>query len=147
MTPAQVAMVQDSFKKVVPIAATAADLFYDRLFTIAPQVRQLFPDDLRQQKTKLIGMLATAVGNLHQMDQIIPAVKDLGRRHVSYGVTAEHFEPVGEALLWTLAQGLGSDFTPPVRAAWTEVYMTLSRVMKDAAAQAGTHAAELPPAA
>ena len=75
MTPEQVAMVQDSFKKVVPIAGTAADLFYDRLFTIAPDVRPLFPDDLKEQKKKLITMLATAVGNLHQVETIIPAVR------------------------------------------------------------------------
>jgi hemoglobin-like flavoprotein len=136
MTPEQVTMVQDSFKKVVPIADTAADLFYDRLFAIAPEVRPLFPDDLKDQKKKLIGMLATAVTNLHQVSTILPAVEDLGKRHVSYGVTAKHYEPVGAALLWTLEQGLGPDFTPPVKAAWTEAYTTLAGVMQGAAATA-----------
>jgi hemoglobin-like flavoprotein len=134
MTPEQAAVVQDSFKKVIPIAATAADLFYDRLFAIAPHVRTLFPDDLREQKIKLIGMLATVVSNLHQVEQIIPNVEDLGRRHVRYGVTAEHYEPVGAALLWTLEQGLGAEFTLPVRAAWGAAYTTLSGAMKSAAA-------------
>lgn len=129
-------MVQDSFRKVVPIADTAADLFYDRLFTIAPEVRPLFPDDLKEQKKKLITMLATAVTNLHQVETILPAVENLGKRHVSYGVTAKHYEPVGAALLWTLEQGLGSDFTPPVKAAWTEAYTTLAGVMTGAAATA-----------
>lgn len=134
MTPEQVAMVQDSFKKVVPIAGTAADLFYNRLFEIAPEVRPLFPDDLKEQKKKLIAMLATAVTNLHQVETIVPAVQELGKRHVAYGVTAQHYEPVGAALLWTLEQGLGADFTPPVKAAWTETYMTLAGVMQNAAA-------------
>jgi len=134
MTPEQVTMVQDSFKKVVPIAATAADLFYNRLFEIAPEVRPLFPDDLAEQKKKLIAMLATAVTNLHQVGTIIPAVEALGKRHAGYGVTAKHYEPVGAALLWTLEQGLGPDFTPPVKAAWTETYMTLAGVMQNAAA-------------
>lgn len=133
MTPEQVAMVQESFKKVVPIASTAADLFYGRLFEIAPEVRPLFPDDLASQKKKLIGMLATAVANLHQVEKIIPAVEDLGRRHVAYGVTAKQYEPVGAALLWTLEKGLGDAFTPPVKAAWTETYMTLAGVMRGAA--------------
>lgn len=133
MTPEQVKLVQDSFKKVVPIAGTAADLFYDRLFAIAPEVRSLFPNDLTEQKKKLIQMLATAVTNLHQVETILPAVEDLGRRHVTYGVTAKHYEPVGAALLWTLEQGLGSDFTPPVKAAWTETYMTVAGVMTKAA--------------
>ena len=126
MTPEQVTLVQDSFKKVVPIADTAADLFYDRLFTVAPEVRPLFPEDLKQQKKKLIAMLATAVTNLHQVNAIVPAVQDLGRRHAGYGVTAKHYVPVGVALLWTLEQGLGAEFTPPVRSAWTEAYLTLA---------------------
>lgn len=134
MTPEQVCMVQDSFKKVVPIADTAADLFYDRLFTIAPDVKPLFPSDLREQKKKLITMLATAVNNLHQVETILPAVQTLGKRHVAYGVTAQHYEPVGAALLWTLEQGLGPDFTPPVKAAWTQAYTTLAGAMKAAAA-------------
>ena len=142
MTPAQVALVQDSFKKVIPIAATAADLFYDRLFAIAPEIRQLFPADLRQQKLKLVAMLATAVGSLHDIHSILPAVEESGRRHVAYGVLPDHFEPVGAALLWTLEQGLGSDFTPPVKEAWTEAYMILSGAMKNAA----TNAVALQPA-
>lgn len=136
MTPEQVTMVQESFKKVVPIAGTAADLFYGRLFEIAPEVRPLFPEDLKEQKKKLIGMLATAVTNLHQVDKIMTAVQDLGRRHVEYGVTAKQYEPVGAALLWTLEKGLGDEFTPPLKAAWTETYMTLAGVMQNAAAGA-----------
>ena len=136
MTPEQVAMVQESFKKVVPIAGTAADLFYDRLFEIAPDVRPLFPHDMKEQKMKLITMLATAVTNLHQAEKIIPAVEALGKRHAAYGVTAAHYEPVGAALLWTLEQGLGPDFTPPLKAAWTETYMTLAGVMQRAATAA-----------
>ena len=141
MTPEQVAMVQESFKKVVPIAGTAANLFYGRLFEIAPEVRALFPEDLKEQKKKLIGMLATAVTNLHQVDKILTAVEDLGRRHVGYGVTAQQYEPVGAALLWTLEKGLGNDFTPPVKEAWTETYMTLAGVMQTAAAGAPKPAA------
>lgn len=133
MTPEQVTMVQDSFRKVVPIAGTAADLFYSRLFEIAPDVRPLFPDDLADQKKKLIAMLATAVTNLHQIDTIAPAVAGLGKRHLTYGVTAAMYEPVGAALLWTLEQGLDPEFTPPVKAAWTETYATLAGVMQKAA--------------
>ena len=136
MTPAKVQLLQDSFKKIVPIAATAADLFYDRLFTIEPELRSLFPQNLSQQKNKLMQMLATAVTNLHQMEKILPAVQALGRRHVDYGVTDIHYEIVGEALVWTLEQGLGDDFTPPVREAWTETFLTVSGVMKNAAAAA-----------
>ncbi|SKA04190.1 Hemoglobin-like flavoprotein [Enhydrobacter aerosaccus] len=129
MTPQQIALVQTSFQKVVPIAGTAADLFYNRLFEIAPGVRALFPADLSEQKKKLMAMLATAVTNLHRLDAILPAVKALGERHRSYGVADDHYAPVGAALLWTLEQGLGDDFTPETKAAWTEVYTALAAVM------------------
>ena len=75
MTPQQIELVQTSFKKVVPIAGTAADLFYDRLFEIAPEVRSMFPQDLTEQKKKLMGMLGTAVGSLHKLETILPAVQ------------------------------------------------------------------------
>ena len=115
MTPKQIALVQTSFKSVAPIASKAADLFYDRLFETAPEVRSMFPADLSGQKVKLIAMLGTAVNNLHQLDVILPAVRDLGSRHRRYGVTTEHYAPVGAALLWTLEQGLGSSFTTDVK--------------------------------
>jgi hemoglobin-like flavoprotein len=130
MTPQQIELVQASFKKVVPIAGTAADLFYDRLFEIAPPVRTLFPSDLTEQKVKLMAMLGTAVSNLHQIDTILPAVKALGERHKGYGVTPDHYAPVGAALLWTLEKGLGPDFTPETKEAWTAVYTALAGAMK-----------------
>jgi hemoglobin-like flavoprotein len=132
MTPQQIELVQTSFKKVVPIAGTAADLFYDRLFETAPEVRSMFPQDMKEQKTKLMAMLGTAVANLHKLDEILPAVKALGQRHKGYGVTAAHYAPVGAALLWTLEKGLGPDFTPAVKEAWTETYTALAGVMTSA---------------
>jgi hemoglobin-like flavoprotein len=132
MTPQQIELVQKSFQKVVPIAATAADLFYNRLFEIAPETRALFPADMAEQKKKLMAMLVTAVTNLHRLDEILPAVKDLGRRHKGYGVTEDQYAPVGAALLWTLEKGLGPEWTPELQAAWTEVYTALAAVMANA---------------
>src|SRR5260370_37883119 len=104
VTPQQIELVQTSFKKVVPIAGTAADLFYDRLFEIAPEVRSMFPQDLAEQKKKLMGMLGTAVGNLHTLETILPAVQDLRKRHNGYRVTAAHHAPGRAAVLWPPAQ-------------------------------------------
>lgn len=129
MTPEQVKLVQDSFAKVAPIAPQAADLFYGRLFEVAPSVRTLFPDDLSEQKKKLMGMLATVVNGLDKLDTILPAASALAKRHVDYGAAPEHYPVVGGALLWTLEQGLGDAWTPPVAEAWTEAYGTLSGFM------------------
>ncbi|MEO0763940.1 MAG: globin family protein, partial [Pseudomonadota bacterium] len=126
MTPEKVALVQESFKKVAPIADTAADIFYDKLFLMAPDVRPMFPEDMSEQKKKLMQMIGTAVSNLHQADIIVGAVEDLGRRHVGYGVEERHYDVVGAALLDTLAAGLGDAFTAEVKDAWTETYGLLA---------------------
>lgn len=142
MTPDQVALVQSSFEKVRPIADTAAQLFYDRLFEIAPEVRPLFTGDMREQGRKLMTMLATAVASLDKLEKIVPAIQELGRRHASYGVREEHYGPVGEALLWALERGLGNDFTPDVKDAWAAVYTILSQTMQDAVQGRSARAAQ-----
>jgi hemoglobin-like flavoprotein len=133
MTPNQIKLVQTSFAQVAPIAATAADLFYGRLFEIAPPVRAMFPDDLSEQKKKLMAMLSTAVAGLNRLDTLMPAVQALGRRHAGYGVKAQHYASVGSALLWTLEKGLGEAFTPAVKDAWATTYIVLSTTMMNAA--------------
>ena len=105
-TAKDIILVQASFARVVPMQDAAADLFYSRLFAVGPELRELFPSDLRDQKRKLMQMIATAVGGLNNLDKIIPAVKALGARHSGYGVTAAHYAIVGETLLWTLERGL-----------------------------------------
>jgi len=134
MTPNQIKLVQTSFAQVAPIAATAADLFYGRLFEIAPHVRAMFPDDLREQKKKLMAMLGTAVAGLSHLETLVPAVQALGRRHAGYGVKAQHYASVGSALLWTLEKGLGTAaFTPEIKDAWATAYIVLSTTMMNAA--------------
>jgi hemoglobin-like flavoprotein len=134
MTPEQVALVRALFARVLPIADAAAALFYDRLFALDPSLRPLFRGDLRAQGRALMGMLRVAVQGLDRLDQIVPAVQALGRRHAGYGVRDEHYATVGAALLWTLERGLGEAFTPATRAAWTAVYTLLATVMQEAAA-------------
>ena len=136
MTPEKVQLVQQSFKKVVPIAGAAADIFYDRLFEIAPEVRPMFPEQMSDQKGKLMTTLAVAIQNLHHVDTIVPVIQNLAVKHLDYGVKDEHYTPVGEALLYTLEKGLGDDWTPELADAWTETYTTVATVMKDAAAKA-----------
>jgi nitric oxide dioxygenase len=126
VTPTQIALVQDSFAKVIPISEQAAVLFYDRLFEIAPQVKVLFPNDMAEQRRKLMVMLAAVVKGLGNLESILPAASALAKRHVSYGAKVEHYPVVGSALLWTLEKGLGDGWTPDVADAWTNVYGTLS---------------------
>lgn len=126
-------LVQSSFSKVVPIADKAAEIFYNKLFEMDPALKPLFKGDIKDQGAKLMSMIGTAVNGLDNLDSIVPAVQNLGKNHVKYGVEESHYDTVGGALLYTLEKGLGDDFTPDVKDAWTEVYNTLATVMKDAA--------------
>src|SRR5260221_3716502 len=122
MTPKQVTLVQDSFAKVALTSEAAALLFYDRLYDIAPQVRPMFPDDMIEQRRKLMTMLAGVVKGLGNLEQVLPAASALAKRHVSYGAKAEHYPVVGAALLWTLENGLGDGWTPEVAEAGGAAY-------------------------
>jgi len=133
MTPDQIALVRQSFAKVLPIRDAAAALFYDRLFTLDPSTRPMFRGDLKSQGAKLMAAIGAVVRSLDRIDTMLPTIRDLARRHVGYGVRNEHYAAVGSALLWTLEQGLGADFTPEVRDAWATAYGMLSAAMIEAA--------------
>lgn len=133
LTEAQKQLVFDSWEKVKPISETAASLFYEKLFELDPEVKPMFSkSDMKEQGKKLMQMIGVAVNGLNSLDKLIPAVQDLGKRHVGYGVTAQHYDTVGTALLDTLAKGLGDDFTPDTKEAWTITYTTIADVMKEA---------------
>jgi hemoglobin-like flavoprotein len=135
MTPDQAQLVRLSFVKVMDIKDAAGKLFYDRLFTIAPEVRPMFKGDIDAQARKLMDTLAVAIGSLKDSAALTVMLEQLSLRHVKYGVKPEHYGKVGEALLWTLDQGLGADFTPEVKAAWTALYGAVSMTMIAAAAR------------
>ena len=135
MTPKQIQLVQNSFSLVEPIADTAASLFYDRLFTLDPSLQPMFRGDMKHQRQKLMAALTLVVRGLHDINSIVRAVQHLGRTHAGYGVKDSHYQTVGEALIWTLGQGLGDAFTPDVEGAWLEAYTILATTMKAAAAE------------
>lgn len=131
-----------SWRLVVPIADTAADLFYRRLFELRPDYRQLFPEDMSNQKRKLVKMLAFIVKSLDWLDEqwkedvapnedLMLVVLAMGRRHsLLYRIPDSSYAVVGEALIWTLDYGLGDAFTPAVRNAWLRLYTYLATAMR-----------------
>jgi len=132
MNPEIVGHVRQSWAKVAPIAPLAAALFYNNLFALEPGLKSLFKGDMEIQGGKLVQMIDVAISKLDALDELVPALQGLGARHAAYGVEDEHYTMVGEALLSTLAQGLGDEFTAPVREAWTRVYEVMATVMMDA---------------
>jgi hemoglobin-like flavoprotein len=133
MTPQQIQTVKDSWRLIEPQPLEVAGLFYKRLFELDPALRPLFSGDLQAQGLKLMAALQQVVGALGHLDTVLPAVQQLARRHVGYGVQAAHYDTVGDALAWTLAQGLGAAATPELLQAWREAYDTLAGAMKAAA--------------
>ncbi|KQB42151.1 Globin domain-containing protein [Flavobacterium daejeonense] len=130
-----IALVQESFEKVKPIAPTAAKIFYSKLFELDPALKPLFPsgdEAMEAQGNKLMMMLSSAVAGLSNLEMLVPVLQNLGKRHVEYKVEPSHYNTVGAALLDTLAVGLGDDFTPEVKEAWASVYGTMATVMIDA---------------
>jgi nitric oxide dioxygenase len=133
MTPEQLQLFRSSFAKVAPIKDQAAALFYGRLFELDPSLRPLFKGDMAAQGAKLMVALGAVVASLDRLARILPAIRQLGRQHAAYGVRPDHYATVGEALIWTLQQAQGADFTPALRRAWTDAYGRLAWAMIAAA--------------
>ena len=132
MTPEQVVLVQDSWKRLQPVAHAAAALLYNRLFTLDPSLPLLFRGDIQEQGRKLMAMIGVAINALDRLEAIGPALQALGRRHAGYGVRDKHYSVVGDALIWTLAQKLGVAFTREVEDAWRGAYGMIVATMKQA---------------
>jgi len=130
-------LVQTSFKKVAPIASTAGEIFYAKLFELDPELKKIFPADdaeaMKGQGNKLMTMISSAVAGLSNLDKLVPILQNLGKQHVDYKVEPSHYKTVGTALIGTLEAGLGDDFTPDVKEAWIETYGVMSSVMQTAA--------------
>jgi nitric oxide dioxygenase len=137
----QIALVQSSFQQVLPIAETAGVLLYERIFTLAPEARSLFDDDIRPQARRLMAAVKLAVDGLGDLDRVAPYLIKLGARHFGYGVKPEHFDVGGEALMWTLEQGLGDAFTPATRDAWAAAWDVVAGAMLTGMAEAELHGA------
>ena len=142
MTPRQVALVQESWKLVQPIADRAAKLFYMRLFSLEPSVQRLFTGDMTEQGRKLMSMISVAVNSLARLESIAPAVQALGRRHAGYGVQKHHYAVVEAALIWTLAVGLDEKFTRETEEAWRTAYRVLATTMQSDNTEEKTHAGQ-----
>ena len=134
MTPEQIQIVKLTFAQAVANKQAVGRIFYDRLFAIAPETKPLFKGDIDAQSRKLIDTLALAIGMLRDMPSLVATLESLGERHAGYGVKGEHYKPVGEALLWTLENGLGAAFTADARVAWTALYAAVAEVMRKSAA-------------
>jgi nitric oxide dioxygenase len=136
MTPEQVGLVKSTFIFAIPVSEAVARDFYGRLFGSCPHLRRLFSGNMAVQRQKLMLTLTSIVRDLDRLDRLVPAVSELARRHVGYGVRDEYYAPVGIALIEALRGALGARFTAEVEAAWIAAYDLLSSAMMQAARKA-----------
>ena len=130
MAPRQKALVRTTFDEIVPIAETAAAIFYTRLFELDPSLRPMFSINLDVQGRKLMEMIAAVVHGLDDIEALMPTVRALGKRHAGYGVQDDRYETVAVALLSTLELGLRAALTAEVREARETVYLLLADTMR-----------------
>ncbi len=142
MTPAEIDMVKTTFIQILPQADEFGPKFYEHLFGLDPALKEMFKEDIAVQSKKLMRMLATLVAGIDSLETIVPTLEALAIRHVGYGVRDEHYNAVGQSLLWTLDQQLGEAFTPQVKNAWTATYVLIAETMKAAARDATDHSAK-----
>jgi hemoglobin-like flavoprotein len=133
MQAQQIQLVRASFAAVRLTVSQPGALFYDNLFAVDPSLRNLFHGSIAQQGERLMTMIGSALDLLDRPAILLPVLRQLGARHVGYGVRERHYAAVGSALIRTLEQGLGIAFTDDVRTAWVELYGTISSTMIDAA--------------
>lgn len=133
MTPDEIWSIQDSFSHITPQAEAAGVRFYTRLFAIAPELRPLFDGDMRTQGMKFMTTLGVVVKAFSDFQAMLPLARQLAVDHVAFGVRPDHYAPVGEALVWTMRETLGREFTEDVQDAWARAYRLLSSEMIKAA--------------
>jgi methyl-accepting chemotaxis protein len=128
--------LETSFDLVAPRGDELMDEFYSRLFAAAPSVRPLFPDDMKRQKTMLLGALVLLRKSLRDLDAIVPKLRELGARHVAYGARPEHYPVVGSVLIASLAAVAGDAWTPEYEQAWSEAFDVVAATMLAGAEEA-----------
>ncbi|WP_321472188.1 globin domain-containing protein [uncultured Paludibaculum sp.] len=131
--PRDIEVIRTTFAKVKLTPEEAGLKFYQRLFETAPQVRPMFPADLKPQAGKLFQTLGVLVASLDRVGELLPVLRSMGQRHKAYGAEPDHYAAVGAALLWTLEQELGDAFTEEAQDDWTRLYTLVSRVMVEGA--------------
>jgi nitric oxide dioxygenase len=129
LSSTQIRLVQDSLPMIREHLEPASTAFYENLFAIAPETRPLFREDLAGQGMKFFSTLDTIVDLLHDTDALDSEIADLAQSHGTLGVEARHYEPMGAALMVTLGETIGPEFTDELRDAWRAAYDEIARRM------------------
>jgi hemoglobin-like flavoprotein len=136
MTTYEASQLTFSFEHVGLEAGQTAAAFHHRLLELDPAMRELFHGALAEQVRRLLQMLGSAVSGAQSLAKLGPEARHLGFRHANDRLEEKHFDTVGEALLWTLANRLGANFTQEISNAWGNTYWILAETVKAGARDA-----------
>lgn len=101
---ALIARLRSSFAAVRRHELRLGELFYHKLFTVAPHLRPMFRSEPQAQAAKLIAALDAIVSNLENPEANAAMITALGRRHAEYGARPEHYTLVTEFLVESMRE-------------------------------------------
>jgi len=134
--------LETSFDLVAPKGDELMEIFYTRLFAVAPAVQPLFAgSDMKRQQAMLLSALVLLRKSLRDLERVVPTLRNLGARHVAYGAQPEHYPVVGEVLIGAMATVAGEAWEPRFEAAWAEAFGVVAGAMLEGAAEADYAAA------
>jgi hemoglobin-like flavoprotein len=129
--------LETSFDLVAPKGDELMEIFYTRLFAVAPAVQPLFAgSDMKRQQAMLLSALVLLRKSLRDLERVVPTLRNLGARHVAYGAQAEHYPVVGEVLIGAISTVAGEAWEPRFEAAWTEAFGVVAGAMIEGANEA-----------
>ena len=131
LTDEEIFLVQNSVKMIRKSMEEFSTAFYQELFQMNPMVKKLFISNIKSQILKFAQVFELLVTSLDNMDKLLPALKSLGKRHNNYGVEEYHYQIVSIALINTLRNSLGAQFTPEIENAWLKTYGLVTMIMVD----------------
>lgn len=129
MTPTQIDLIRSSWARLAWQSSQLVASFHVHLFNVDHEAQSLFVGDRGAKVTGMMKVIDVAVGLLDQWELFVRALRDFGQRHVGYGVQEVHYLGFGEALMLTLGEFLGPEFTPETRDAWTAFYGRMTQSM------------------
>lgn len=126
MTHKQINLIRSSWEKAGEQPLTTGILFYDRLFSLAPETRYVFRSPVSEQTSRLMSVTGCIINNLEQTDEVLYDITGMAQEYASYGLKAMHYRAVGNSLLWALEKRLDNLWDNELKEAWTEFYKLIT---------------------
>ena len=129
LSPKEIKLVQNSWKLITPVSQKMGEDFYNRLFSLKPELIPLFKTQPKDQAMKLMFMLSYLVMRLENLEELQSEIHKLAVRHQNYGAKTEYYKPVGEVLIATLKHHIGDDWSEATEQAWIKTYDLIAGLM------------------